>query len=346
MNERFLTNRQVAQTCLRFQYFISAGTSVSEAFDLMAEDEQDHSMSQLFRGMADDAGAGYTAGELFEKAGVFPAHVCSLIRTGERTGRLEEALGAVAAYCLQQDSAQQQMKQAVVHPAALILVMLAVAAILLDQVLPVFQQVYSRLGAELSGAGALFLSAARVLHRIMPLVWIVFGMLAFLLGSFVFSDRFCSRVFSAWQKRGKGPWALAARAEFAMAFSMGISSGLQAEEAVRLALDLVQDVPSLKAAGDQCLELLSGGRSAADALKESGLTEGPYAGLLGAGFRSGRPEEAAEKGAQTLAEDAARALENRLASIEPALVLMLTLLLGGILLSVMLPLLGLMTSMG
>ena len=81
-------------------------------------------------------------------------------------------------------------------------------------------------------------------------------------------------------------------------------------------------------------------------MKESGLLPAAQCRLLELGQRSGAGDAAMEKLARDLQEESEAALEEKVSRIEPALVLVCSVLVGMILLSVMLPLMNIMAAIG
>ena len=84
----------------------------------------------------------------------------------------------------------------------------------------------------------------------------------------------------------------------------------------------------------------------ADALRDTGTLPAASCRLLALGLRSGSGDTVMEEIARRLSEEADEALERRVAQVEPALVLVTSLLVGAILLAVMLPLMHIMTAIG
>ena len=88
--------------------------------------------------------------------GRFPAYVSTLTDVGERVGRIEQTLTSLSRYYENRERMDRRMQAALLYPAMLILVLLAVAVVLLVWVLPVFNDVYAQLGTGLTGfAGSL-----------------------------------------------------------------------------------------------------------------------------------------------------------------------------------------------
>ena len=132
---------------------------------------------------------------------------------------------------------------------------------------------------------------------------------------------------------------------FAQALSMGISSGLMTEESVTLAAELLRDLP-VAAGCKKCTGLLEQGMPLAKALDECQLLPSAQCRMLELGFRSGCEDSVMKQIAAQLEEDAQNALEGALGRIEPTMVLATSVLVGMILLSVMLPLMDIMSTIG
>jgi type IV pilus assembly protein PilC len=135
-------------------------------------------------------------------------------------------------------------------------------------------------------------------------------------------------------------------ARFAQALSMGISSGMPPEEGVDMAASLLRDIPKAAERCEKCSELLRNGESLSEALNKTGLMESAACRLLTLGMRGGSGDTVMEELARRMQEEAEHALEHAASKIEPALVLITTLLVGAILLAVMLPLMNIMTTIG
>ena len=127
---------------------------------------------------------------------------------------------------------------------------------------------------------------------------------------------------------------------------MGMASGLPTEESLSLAAGLMSDAPAAKARCEDCLSRLERGSSLAEALKGSQVMPAAQCRLLELAQRSGAGDSAMEKIAADLSEESEYALEEAVSRVEPALVLVCSVLVGLILLSVMLPLMHIMAAIG
>ena len=127
---------------------------------------------------------------------------------------------------------------------------------------------------------------------------------------------------------------------------MGLSSGLPLEEAVELCGTLMDDIPSAVERCKVCAGRLAEGADLAETMKETEMLPASSCRLLTLGIRSGNGDSVMEEIARRLSDEADQALEHRVAQVEPTLVVGTSLLVGIILLSVMLPLMNIMTAIG
>ena len=178
----------------------------------------------------------------------------------------------------------------------------------------------------------------------MPVLFAVLVVVAAAVLLFTLAQPLRQRVLSLWQ-RSRGDSGVSRKlnnARLAQALAMGMASGLPLDEAVALSAGLME-----AGAKERCLacqKQLEEGQSLSTALRT--LLPANQCRLLELGQRSGTADSTMEKIAGDLAEESEAALENAVSRVEPALVLLCSLLVGLILLSVMLPLMHIMSAIG
>jgi type IV pilus assembly protein PilC len=95
-----------------------------------------------------------------------------------------------------------------------------------------------------------------------------------------------------------------------------------------------------------CLSLLQQGVSSADAFVKSGLFSGLYTRMLAVGFITGSADEIMREIAKRLSSQASEEITAAVSRVEPAVVILLSVIVGAILLSVMIPLMSIMSVIG
>ena len=345
MNGILLTNEQICAFCMALEHLIHAGIGLGDAVTLLKEDEQDVKLRQMLAQMAKSADDGAALSAVIRESGRFPAYVSTLIEVGERSGKIEQTLHTLARYYERRERMDRHLRSALVYPAALLVVLLAVAVVLLVWVLPVFNDVYARLGSSLTGVAGALLDLGTVLRKGMPVICGIIGVVAALFAVKPLRDR----IFLIWNRRfgDRGARKMVLSARFVHALSMAISSGMQIQDALKLSCVLAQEeAPAFRKRCENCFADVDTGKTLSRALCENGFLSAADRRLLDAGARSGNGETVLQQIAERLQEQSEEALERQAGRVEPVVVAVACVLIGTVLLSVMLPLMHIMSAIG
>lgn len=342
------TNEETGAFCQSLAYLMHAGISGASALSLIAEDETREREQKILKEMAARADEGENLSDIFRSSGCFPDYVCEMVSVGEKTGRTEEALDSLGVSCARRASLDRQLKSALIYPAVLLLIMLAVIAVLLIYVLPIFDDVYSQLGSGLTGIAGGLLNVGKTLGGMVPVLIVLFTAAVAFLAAFAVLPSFRDKVLNAFWRSGKekGVAARISTARFAQGLSMCICSGLSADEAVSVSAALPGNDTSVMKKAEKCQELLQEGASLAAGLRDSGLLPASESRILEAGIVGGSGDLAVETVSRRLTEESDAAIADSVSKIEPAVVVITSLLVGLVILSVMLPLVNIMSAIG
>ncbi len=341
--KRKLSNDEIASLCLELSLLLHAGVGTGDALSLLAQEEEHRGMLSA---MAEQVDGGKTLSTALRESGVFPVYVCGLVEVGERTGRTEEALAALSRYYEERVRIGRRVRSALLYPAVMLALMLVVIGVLLVKVLPIFDDVYASLGGRLTGVAAGLLNLGRWIEGAMPVLYLILAGLVLAVLVFGLVGPLRRGVVSLWQKtRGdRGVSRKLNNARLAQALAMGMASGLPVEEAVSLSANLMEGRARKRC--QECGQRLEKGESLGAALRLSGLLPPRQSRLLELGQHSGAGDASMEKIARDLGEEGEAALDALVGRVEPTLVLVCSVLVGLILLSVMLPLMHIMSAIG
>lgn len=343
-----LTNLEIADLCRQLALLLHSGVTAGDGLNLLVENEENPKLREMLEKMTASVDGGAYLSQAFEETGSFPAYVTGLLQMGEQVGRSEETLNALADYYEQKERTERQLVSSLTYPAILLLLMAVVIVILLSQVLPVFEEIYASLGGKLTGVAGGLLLAGKLLDKAIPVLCAV--LLAVLAAGLVcyFHRAWRKKILAFWSARwgDKGIFRKLNNARFAQALSMGYASGMMLEDAADLAAVLLKDIPPVQERCKKCSEMLREGEDLAEAMKAGELMTPSTCRMLALGLRSGTGDSVLEDISRRMQEDAQNSLESMVARVEPVLVLIASVLVGVILLSVMLPLMNIMTAIG
>lgn len=129
---------------------MKAGVPLLQSFDIIAEGLANPNMRKLVEELKQHVAAGNSfAAALRTKPLYFDDLFCNLVDAGEQSGALETLLDRVATYKEKTEALKAKIKKAMNYPIAVVVVAVVVSAILLIKVVPQFASVFAGFGAEL-----------------------------------------------------------------------------------------------------------------------------------------------------------------------------------------------------
>lgn len=346
MKQTMMTDSAIQDLCRGLALQLHAGVNLSDGLFLLGEEWAGAEKEQLLSmGRSMDEGMSLHAAMI--ASGAFPHYATGLLAVGERAGRTEEALNALADFYQRRAKLRRQLRAGVAYPALLVVLMLAVIAVLLIRVLPVFDDVYASLGTGLTGLAGGLLHFGQILGKALPVLLIVLAAAAAAALTLACSEGLRAKLGQSIRARfgDRGVLRKYNNAHFAQALAMALRSGLSPEEGIQLGAELLKGIPAEQRA-KQCYDALQNGVSLNEALSQAQLLQPKDSRLLALGQRSGSADRVMESLAEELSDEAERSLERIISGLEPTMVLLASVLVGVILLAVMLPLLDIMSAIG
>lgn len=337
-----LSYDQISELCLKLASLLHASVGYRDAARLLRPRDPAVKKVVDVLGGAD----GEELSEALERTGEFPAYVTGLVRTGEQAGKTEETLQALSTYYNRQYVRARQVRSALLYPSILLLLMLVVVAVLLIKVLPVFDSVYASLGGEMTGLAGGLLHVGQWLAGVAPILCGLLAAAAVAVSVAAGNEQVRATLVRAWQTRfgDRGVSKKINTAKLAQALSLSLEAGMPLDEAMERSAELVSDVPAVRKRCLACAERLRSDERLTDALFESGLLPDTACELLALGQQSGGADLAMAEIANRLSFEADQALDGLVSRVEPAMLVLTSLLIGMILLSVMLPLMDIMAA--
>lgn len=279
--------------------------------------------------------------------GLFPSYMVNMVSIGEKAGRLDNVMEALSLYYEREDRLYRRIRSAVVYPLILILMMAAVIAVLLIRVLPIFSDVFADLGSDMTDTSGTILNIGMHIGQ-GALVVIVLLTLLLLLGLLLGKTRAGSRRLAHLAARFGPTRRLSnkiASARFASVMSMMLSSGYDTSDAMGMISDIITSPEILKKI-QQCRKELDAGKPFARAVEATGIFTGIYSGMVSVGAKTGNLDSVMKHLAELYSTDVDESVNRAIALIEPVMAGALSIVIGAILLAVMLPLMGILSSIG
>lgn len=276
----------------------------------------------------------------------WPKYLVEMVGIGERSGQLDQVMRGLEAYYAREDRIRSSISSAVTYPLVLGVMLIVIVLILLWKVLPVFRRVLNSMGASLNESGSLLMrlgvSVGWIILALVALV-VVLVVTGVVLSRTKHRDkvmRVVQRVMPGLQKLNKKLSA----SRVASVLSMMLSSGFPTDEALEMTSNVLSDRNAAEKV-QSIRKSLEDGSTFAEAVTKTNLFEDLHNRMITMGSATGQEDQVLGKLASLYEEQVEDGITRLVAIIEPTLVALLSVVIGAVLLSVMLPMAGILTSL-
>jgi len=147
---RKITPFDIAMLTRQLATMMKAGVPLVQSFDIVADGLENKGLQELVISIRNDIASGTNfANALRKHPKYFDQLYCNLVASGEKAGALEAMLDRIATYLEKTENLKKKVKKAMTYPAAVIVVAIIVTAILLVKVVPQFESLFQGFGADL-----------------------------------------------------------------------------------------------------------------------------------------------------------------------------------------------------
>jgi type IV pilus assembly protein PilC len=337
-------SKELAVFTRQFSVMIDAGLPLVQCLEILAGQQENKVFQNVLTGTRAAVESGSTlsaAMRQYEK--VFDALYVNLVEAGETGGILDTILQRLSTYIEKNVKLKRAVKSALVYPIAVLSVAAGVIILLLWKVVPIFATLFLGLGVDLP-------LPTRIVIGLSNFVGSIFGFLILvaLAGAIV--------GLKVWYKTPVGRMALdrvllklpmiglllrkIAVARFTRTLGTLISSGVPILEGLEITARTAGNAV-IEAALMRVRKALEGGRNLADPLRETDVFPGMVTQMIGVGEQTGAMDAMLQKVADFYEDEVDAAVKDLLAALEPAMIVVLGLVVGGIVISMYLPLFSL-----
>ncbi len=341
------SSEETSVFCEQIAMLLNSGIPLYEGVDMLYSDMEDKKIKKVFEKINTSIKANETLYDSLQRTEAFPDYMIHMVKVGETTGKLEEVMKSLATYYERESSIKTSIKSAIAYPAVLFTMMAVIIFVLVFRILPMFEVMFIELNADVATAThnmmQIGMSAGKILAGITCLT--LFVMLV------VFSwyrtkrgEATIRRFMTNFRLTKKISEAIAT-SRFISSMALMISSGIE----TRKAIDIAHGASNNRRVKDrikQCKMLMDKGISLDKAIHDTKILVGMESRLVTVATKTGAQDTIFEKLSEQYNTKVATMLNKLTTSIETALVVMLAVLVGGVLISVMLPLVSMISSIG
>ena len=344
---KLLSNAEIASFCRQTAMIIKAGITPAEGMNILKNDTAAPEGQALLEQISLSCRRGNSFYEALEETGLFPEYVIKLIALGEESGNTDNVLVSLAEYYEHEENISESIKSAVTYPLIMIAMMFLVILVLIIKVLPIFKQVFTQLGTQMSPFASSLLALGNTLSRYSLVITIVFFVLiaGFIIAYKTAGGKAKIKRFLAGFSLTRGFFEKVAAGRFADGMYLAFTSGMDTYRSLDMISDIVEN-EEMQEKIKICKKEIAQDANLPEALATAGIFSNLYSRMVSVGFRSGSVDTVMKQIAQNYDEETEKQLNHIISIIEPTLVIILSLIVGMILMSVLLPLMGIMSSIG
>lgn len=313
---------------------VEAGVPLIQAFEniIQGQNKQKHLMKVLLGDIKINVSTGKTLKASLE---IHPKHFntlfCNLIGAGEHSGTLDKMLANLASYREKMETMRKKIKTALYYPIVILVIAILVSTILLVFVIPEFQSLFDELGAELPRATKLVIRLSKFVQE----DWHYIGL--FFIGFLYYACRFKQDSFIIQKSPIFGQLLKKAGiAHFSRTLAVTFAAGIPLLEAIPIAGN-ASNHPCYTHASHLIREGILKGKELHIAMVETKVFPSLSTQMIAIGEASGTLEKMLAKVADIYEEEVDNTLEACSRLLEPILMTVLGILVGGLIISMYLP---------
>ena len=329
----------VIMFCRQFSTMIDAGLPIIQCLDILHNQQENPTFKKILKDIKDSVESGQTLAEALKKyPKQFDDLFVNMVAAGEAGGILDTILQRLSAYMEKAAKLKAQVKGAMTYPAITMVVAVIVVSVIMVFVIPVFEKMFADFGGALPAPTQIVVNMSqfvrsKILYMIVAGVLFIFAFKRFVStkkGRAIVDDLSLKLpIFGPLLRR-------VAVAKFTRTMGTMLSSGVSILDA----LDIVA-----KTAGNTTVEKaiygtrsgIAEGRTMSDPLSESGVFPPMVCQMISVGESTGALDAMLGKIADFYDEEVDQAVENLTSAIEPVMMVFMGVVIGGLVVSMYLP---------
>ena len=343
-----VSQKEIAIFTRQFSVMIDAGLPLVQCLEILGSQQHNRSFKKVLLQVRHDVEAGHSLADALKKhPKVFSDLFCNMIAAGEAGGILDTILQRLSAYIEKIVKLRSAVRSASIYPIAVITIAVGVVTLILWKVIPTFATLFEGLGAQLPLPTRVTISISRFLGRWMPILILGGGLGMFALFRYHKTHSGRRRIDGIVLRIPVIGLLLRkiAVARFCRTLSTLVSSGVPILEGLEI---------TAKTSGNSIVEdaimatrkSVEEGRNLAQPLAESEVFPPMVTQMISVGEHTGALDTMLSKIADFYEDEVDEAVDNLLALLEPVMIVFLGTIIGGIVVSMYLPLFSLINKIG
>ncbi|RSH97425.1 type II secretion system F family protein [Streptococcus sanguinis] len=331
--------KDISLFCKQMSVMLESGIPLNNAVDILEQQATSKNLKSSLKIVSKSLKEGSQLSKaMLDQEGMFPDLLIRMVQAGEKTGKLDEVLEKMSEHYTKELKTSRQIRGAMIYPAVLAFLAVAAVLALLYVVIPSFSGIFEQSGMAMPLPTRIVLAASNFVRSSWYILFGVIGILVFLF------LRYRSTEAGRYQLDRlklnlpviKGPMQKIVTARFASTLAILTSAGIPLVEAIESAAATTNNavvIEKMKIAN----EGLQKGERLTGMITSTGLFPPMMLSMVKIGEESGSLESMLVKTSDYYEEELETAIKQLLSLLEPAMIIVMGVIIGGIVASVMLP---------
>ena len=340
--------KDITVFCRQFHSILVAGVTVIDGLQMVQEQTQNKYLrTALFNVMVAVQKGDTLADAMSAEGKVFPELLIHMVKAGEATGNLEVAFERVCKQFDKDLKLTSLVRSAMIYPIVVLVVAVGVIIILMTTVIPNFAESFEQMDMELPWLTKAVMAVSNFITG--NLAWVIGGLIGIVVLILWFKKTETGRKFNSKMilkiPMVKDFSIKSNSSKFAMTMSTLITSGVPIVEALDIVADVIPNRVIRQSVYDAKDEVMQG-VPLSEPLEMGGIFPPMVYHMTKIGEETGTTEQMLDKVAQYYEDETEETTKNLTTAMEPAIIIVLAVLVGGIIGAVMAPMLGIYENAG
>ena len=340
--------KDIAIFCRQFYVMLDSGLSIGKALNILIEQGEKPKIREALIGVNGDLKRGETlASSMRKRKDVFPNLLTSMIDAGERSGNLDIILKRMAEYYEKETKIRGKIKSAMIYPIVLGVVAIIAITFILTFVMPTFVQMFEENNVDLPMSTKMVLGTSKMLGKYGIIIFLILVTAIILLGKYLKSEEGQYKLSSINLKIPviKKLTQKIIVSRFTRTMGIVSSSGMS----LVTSIEIVSSVVGNKIAEKELLkvkEKVLKGEGLGDSIMKIKIFPPMLASMVKVGEEAGSLDSILDKTADFYDDELEREIQTATALIEPAMIVVMGIIIGFLLISILTPMFKMYNSIG
>ena len=340
--------KDIAIFCRQFYVMLDSGLSIGKALNILIEQGEKPKIREALIGVNGDLKRGETlASSMRKRKDVFPNLLTSMIDAGERSGNLDIILKRMSEYYEKETKIRGKIKSAMIYPIVLGVVAIIAITFILTFVMPTFVQMFEENNVDLPMSTKMVLGTSKMLGKYGIIIFLILVTAIILLGKYLKSEegQYKLSIINLKIPVIKKLTQKIIVSRFTRTMGIVSSSGMS----LVTSIEIVASVVGNKIAEKELLkvkEKVLKGEGLGDSIMKIKIFPPMLASMVKVGEEAGSLDSILDKTADFYDDELEREIQTATALIEPAMIVVMGIIIGFLLISILTPMFKMYNSIG